>query len=112
MDEAHLAELEGQSKHRRKWRGSRATGSTPGAINKHPEKCKGPEGGCWMKSQHSTVPKPDEHRTMTGEEGARPEVLTPKRKATAPCTKKLHTFSSLKFQGVLKKKKTSVLCGI
>lgn len=43
--EAHLAELNGHMKPRRKWGGPEAWGSTPWAINKHPEKSKGLGGG-------------------------------------------------------------------
>lgn len=74
--EAHLAELKGHTKPRRKWGGPEAWGSTPRAINKHPEKSKGLGGGRRMKCQHSIMPKPHEQRTITGgAEGVRQGVL-------------------------------------
>lgn len=97
VDQAHLAELNGQAKHRRKWKGSTVVGSAPRAISKHPEVQRARR---WLQDETPTFNNAQAMSTEQLQEGSRERNKRNKySRVTAQGTKTLPAFSSLKFQG-------------
>lgn len=66
--QVHLAELNGQAKHRRKWKGSMVVGSAPRAISKHPEVQRARR---WLQDETPTFNNAQAMSTEQLQEGSR-----------------------------------------